>query len=74
MSATIIVAGTNITMRAARMVVKEDSIGMLDTYIRADWPKPLTMTSEREANRKVRESLSPVFRNPIRIPKITRNA
>lgn len=73
-NATIIVAGTNITNNAARIAVKEERNGIFDTYIRADCPNPLTMTKEREAIKNVNESLSPTFKNPITIPRITRKA
>ncbi len=68
------VAGTNITKSAAKIAVNEDKNGIFDTYINADWPKPLTMTSESDAIRNVIESLSPTLRKPITIPKITKNA
>ena len=68
---TIIVAGTNITNRAARIVLSEERTGTEDTYIRADCPNPLTITKDTEANKKVIESLSPTLSEPTKIPKIT---
>lgn len=73
-NATIIVAGTNITNSAAKIELSDESIGIVDTYIRADCPKPLTITSAREAIKKVIESLSPTFNDPTMIPKTTKNA
>jgi len=68
------VAGTNITSSAAKMEFNEESIGIVDTYIRADWPKPLTITKASEAIKNVIESLSPIFNEPTIIPSTTKKA
>ena len=71
-NATIIVAGINKTKSAVRTLLKKARTELIFVKkINVSFPSALTITRETDANKKVLESLSPVFKNPIITPSIT---